>query len=60
MQNYWYWINFLMWNKLVITFYKSSYDLERIERQNISLFLTPLWNGQGTMRMENGEMELLV
>lgn len=25
-----------MWNKLVITFYKSSYDLERIERQNIS------------------------
>ena len=36
MQNYWYWINFLMWNKLVITFYKSSYDLERIERQNIS------------------------
>lgn len=36
MRNYWYWINFLMWNELVITFYKSSYDLERIERQNIS------------------------
>lgn len=35
MQNYWYWINFLMWNKLVITFYKSSYGLERIERQKM-------------------------
>lgn len=34
MQNYWYWINFLMWNKLVITFYKSSYDLESINSFN--------------------------